>query len=109
MMIAQFPPMLHKKIVSLISFHSKYDNLLVSVTETSELLLAGSIPNVEADGTVVSVEDHGVDFDTEGCDVFLLEFTGEMSLDEGCLTDTTISDEDELVLSDNWSRLAFHS
>ncbi len=92
-----------------ISFHSGcVFDLLVSVTETSELLLAGGVPHVEADGTVVSVEDHGVDFDTEGGDVLLLELTGEMSLDEGGLTDTTITDEDELVLSDNWSRLAFH-
>ncbi len=83
-------------------------NLLVSVTETSELLLTGGVPNVEADGAVVGVEDHGVDLDTEGGDVLLLELTSEMSLDEGGLTDTTITDENELVLSNNWSRLAFH-
>jgi hypothetical protein len=80
-------------------------DLLVAVTETSEFLLAGGVPHVEADGTVVGVEDHGVHLDTEGGDVLLLELTSEMSLDEGGLTDTTITDEDELVLSDNWSRL----
>jgi hypothetical protein len=39
---------------------------VVTVTETTELLLAGSVPNVEADGTKVGVELKRVDLDTEG-------------------------------------------
>jgi hypothetical protein len=41
---------------------------VVSVSETTELFLSGSVPDVEADGTEVGVESQRVDFDTEsGC------------------------------------------
>jgi len=56
---------------------------------------------------MVGVEDHRVHLDTEGGDVLLLELTGEMSLDEGGLADTTVANKDELVLSNNLS-LSFH-
>ena len=39
---------------------------VVTVAQTAEFLLAGSVPYVEADGTKVGVECEGVDFDTEG-------------------------------------------
>lgn len=68
-------------------------NLLVTISETSELLLAGGIPDVESNGTVVGVEDHGVDFDSESSNVLLFEFSGQMSLNEGSLTDSTVSNE----------------
>ena len=67
---------------------------VVSVSETTKLLLAGCVPDVEADGTEVGVEGEGVDLDTEGgltsdpraalmvataghTNVLLLEFTCE--------------------------------
>ena len=65
------------------------------------------VPNVESDGSVVGVKDHGMDFDSEGSNVLLLEFSSQMSLDEGGLTDSTVSNEDELVLSNNLG-LSFH-
>jgi len=41
---------------------------VVAVAETAELLLAGRVPHVEADGAKVGVEREGVDLDTEsGC------------------------------------------
>lgn len=38
---------------------------VVSVSETTELFLTGSVPNVETDSTEVGVESEGVDLDTE--------------------------------------------
>ena len=38
---------------------------IISITETTELLLAGSVPDVEADGTEVGGERKRVDLDTE--------------------------------------------
>jgi hypothetical protein len=38
---------------------------IVSVAETTELLLSCRVPDVEADGSKVGVEGEGVDFDTE--------------------------------------------
>lgn len=38
---------------------------VVSVSQTTELFLSCSVPNVEADGTEVCVESEGVDLDTE--------------------------------------------
>ncbi len=40
---------------------------------------------------MVGVEDHGVHLDSEGSDVLLLELACQMSLDEGGLSDTTIT------------------
>lgn len=39
---------------------------VVSITETTELLLAGSIPDIEADSTEVGRECQGVNLDTKG-------------------------------------------
>jgi hypothetical protein len=82
---------------------------VVAVTEASELLLAGSVPNVQEDGAVVGVEHHGVNLDTESSDVLLLELTSEVALDEGGLADTTITNENELVLSSDLSLSFNHS
>ena len=38
---------------------------VVPIAETTELLLAGGVPDVEADGTEVGGESEGVDLDTE--------------------------------------------
>jgi hypothetical protein len=69
---------------------------VVTITKSSEFLLASGIPNVEQDLSVGSEEGHGVHFDTEGGDVFLFELAGQVTLDESSLADTAISDEDEL-------------
>ena len=82
-------------------------DLLVSVAETSELFLASSVPDVEADGSMVGVEHHRVYLNTESGDVLLLELSGEMSLDEGGLAYTTVTHKHELVFSNNLS-LSFH-
>ena len=39
-----------------------------------------------------------MNFDTEGGNVALFEFTSQVTLDEGSLTDTTVTDEYELEL-----------
>ena len=71
---------------------------IIAVTESSELLLTGSIPNVENYLTMRGIEGHGMNFDTEGSNVALFEFTSQVTLDEGSLTDTTVTDEYELEL-----------
>jgi len=69
---------------------------VVTITETTELFLAGSVPNAELNLAVGGVEGHGVNLDTKSGDVFLLELTGQMTLHEGSLADTTVTAEDEL-------------
>lgn len=77
---------------------------VVAITETTELLLTGGIPDVELDGTEVlsgvladgrgggrgepvsyGCESEGVDLDAESGHVLLLELAGQMALDEGGL------------------------
>jgi hypothetical protein len=81
--------------------------LLVAVSETSELLLSSGVPHIELDWTVVGVENHWVDFNTESCNVLLLELSSQMALDESGLSDTTVSDKHELVFSKGLG-LSFH-
>jgi hypothetical protein len=42
------------------------------------------------------VEDEGMNFDTEGGDVLLLELSGRVTFDEGRLAGPSIADEDQL-------------
>jgi hypothetical protein len=74
---------------------------VISITETTELLLSGSIPDVELDLAQVLLwlvlftmreseisygrEAKRVNFDTERCNVLLLELAGQMALHEGGL------------------------
>jgi len=86
---------------------------VVSVSQSSELLLTSGVPTVEDDGTVVGVEVERVDFNTEGgcerwsylhlqislcsisegsrrsrlTDVLLLELSRQVSLDKGGLSE----------------------
>jgi hypothetical protein len=76
---------------------------VVTVTETTELLLTGGIPDIELNLTEVlrwistphrstwGRETYGgeakrVNLDTEGGHVLLLELSGQMTLDEGGLS-----------------------
>lgn len=78
---------------------------VISITETSKFFLSSSIPDVELDVSQVlrelvnlasnqggefatyGSESKGVNFDTESGDIFLLELTSQMALDEGGLFD----------------------
>ena len=74
---------------------------VITLTEATEFLLAGGVPEGETDGAVVGVEDDGTNLDALGGDVFLLELSGDVPLDEGGLADTAVADQDDLELS-NW-------
>ena len=50
---------------------------------------------------MVGVEGDGADLDALGGDIFLFEFSGDVSFDEGGFADTAITDEYDLELS-NW-------
>lgn len=65
---------------------------IVSISQSTKLLLSGGVPNVEANGTEVGVESKGVDFNTERCDVLLFEFSSQMSFDESGLSSSSITD-----------------
>jgi hypothetical protein len=39
---------------------------IVTIAKTTKLLLASSVPNVEADGTKIGGEGEGMNFDTQG-------------------------------------------
>ena len=51
------------------------NHLLVTITKSSEFLLACSIPNIEVNLSVIREEGHGVDLDSESGDVLLFELT----------------------------------
>lgn len=60
-------------------------NVLVTITKTTKLFLTSGIPGVEANSTEVGVESKRVNLNTEGGNVFLLEFSGQMALDEAAI------------------------
>ena len=79
---------------------------VISVSESSEFLLTGGIPDVEKDLTLGGEEWHWMHLNTESSDVLLLELSSQMSLHESGFSNTTVSDENELEFR-NWS-LRFH-
>lgn len=99
-MIPQFPPMLQTSLTWV-------KCLLVAISESSEFLLASSVPHVELDGAVVGVENHRVDLYSNGSDVLLLVLSSQVALHKGSLADSTVSNENQLVLC-QWLSLAFH-
>ena len=54
---------------------------------------------------MIGVEGDGADLDSLGGDVLLFKLSGDVSLDEGGLADSSVSDEDYLELSSNFGRL----
>lgn len=76
---------------------------VVPISETPELLLSCGIPDIELYPSVILEyhkrtrlnpgiqigtycrEPEGVNLNTEGCNVLLLKFSGQMALDEGSL------------------------
>lgn len=90
--------------------HIKHDDAalaanIVAITQTSEFLLAGSVPNVEHNLAVVREERHRVDLDSERGDVLLFKLASQVTLDEGRLANAAITDEDKLEL---WKLLLNH-
>jgi len=77
---------------------------VVAVTETTELLLSGSVPGVEDDGATVGGEVEGVNLHSEGGHVLLLKLTSHVALHEGGLAGSTISNQHKLEGRDNWGR-----
>lgn len=65
---------------------------IISFSESSEFFLSSSIPDIQFNSTSVSEESNIGNFDSLGSDIFLLELSSQMSLDESGLSDSTISD-----------------
>lgn len=79
---------------------------VVPFSKSSEFFLAGCVPESELDGSVVGVEGNGANFDSLSGDVLLLELSGDVSLDKGGFADSSVSNEHNLELSNNFRR--FH-
>lgn len=77
---------------------------VVTIPETTKLLLSSSIPDVEADRAKVGCELQRVDLDTESGDVFFFEFTSQMALDEGCFSSAAISNKNKFECGDGLFR-----
>jgi len=69
---------------------------VVTITKTTETLLTCSIPHVETDRTAGSGEGERVDDNTNSGKILLLEFTSDVTLHEGGLAHTTITDKNAL-------------
>ena len=79
---------------------------VISFSEATELFLAGCIPKRKLDGAMIGVKSDGADFNTLRSDVFLFEFTGNVSFDESGLSNTTVTDEHNLELSNDLRSLS---
>jgi hypothetical protein len=79
-----------------------FRNLLVSVSKTTKLFLAGSIPHVKLDEAHVGIEFEGVHLHAKSSNVFLLKLSSDVTLHEGGLSDATIANKNELKF---WDRL----
>jgi len=76
---------------------------IISISQSTELLLTCCIPHIELDLSQVRSESQWVDFDAKRGNVLFLEFACQVSLDEGGLSSTTVADKDEL---EGWGSLS---
>ena len=75
--------------------NSAISSYVVTITKTAKFLLTSCVPNIEFDLPMISEERHWMHFDSKCCDVLLLEFSSQVTLDKGSLADTTVSYEHE--------------
>ena len=69
---------------------------VVNIPESSELLPASSVPDVETDISSVCVEHQGVDLESKSGHILLLKLTSEMSLYISSLSSSSITHKHEL-------------
>ena len=69
---------------------------IITFSELAELFLASCIPDLDSDLSMSSIEDYLSNTSSFGWDVDLNEMTSVMSLDKGCLSDSTVSDQNKL-------------
>jgi hypothetical protein len=73
---------------------------VISIAETTKLLLSSSVPDVEANGAKAGGKFERVDLYPEGGDVFLFEFAGQVALLDGMLdSEVGLAVEGELTLT----------
>lgn len=77
---------------------------VVAFTKASKFFLTGSVPEGEFDGSMVSVESDGTNFNTLGSNVFFFELSGDVPLDESGLSNSSVSDEDDFELGNRFGR-----
>ena len=78
---------------------------IVALAQSSQLFLAGGIPEREFDGPVVGVESDGADLNSLSGDVLLFELSCDVALDESGLAYAAVSDEDDLELGNCFGSL----
>lgn len=66
---------------------------VVTITKTSQLLLASSIPDIEFDGSSICMENERMDLHTKGGYIFLLKLSCQVTLNKGSFTSTTITNQ----------------
>jgi len=69
---------------------------VVAIAQTPKFLLACCIPNIEANRAIVGVEAQRMYLNAQSGNIFLFKFTCEMALNEGRLSNTTVSDQNQL-------------
>ena len=78
---------------------------IISLSQTTQLLLAGGVPDAQLDGAVVSIESDGAHFNTLSGNVPLLELSSNVPLDESCLSDSTVSNQHNFELGRDFGSL----
>jgi hypothetical protein len=69
---------------------------VVTISQTTKLLLTSSIPDIECQITKVGVELEWVNFDTKGSNILLFKLSSQMTLDKSRFSSSTVTDKDEL-------------
>ena len=69
---------------------------VVPIAKATEHLLTSCIPHVEFNSSTVGVEGEGVDLDSKSGDIFFLKLSRTVTFHERRLSNTAITDEDEL-------------
>ena len=66
---------------------------IITFSELTELFLSSCIPDLDSDLSMSSIEDYLSNASSFGWNVDLNQMTSVISLDKGCLSDSTVSDQ----------------
>jgi len=69
---------------------------VITISESTKLLLASCVPDIEANGSSVCVKHQWMYLNSQSSNILLLELTCQVPLDKGGFASTSIANKDKL-------------
>ena len=72
---------------------------VITLSQTTEFFLTCSIPDTKLNRSMISIEDNWTNLDSLSSNILLLKLSSDVSFNKGCLSHTTITDQNNFEFS----------